>query len=266
MQTVISKDGTKIAYETMGHGPALIIVDGALNYRDFGTGRPLAELLKQYFIVYIYDRRGRGESTDTKPFAIEREVEDLDALIKAAGGEVFVFGQSSGAVLALEAANILGKKIKKLALYETPFVVDNTYPAMSDNYLPELKKMIAENRRGDAVKYFMKRVGVPAFFLWLFPLMPMWSKLKVIAHTLPYDIALVEPYQKGKALPKNAWNNVTMPTLVAVGGKSPAYMKNGLSQLAQVLPNAEHKVIEGQTHMLKPEAIVSILVKFFIGN
>lgn len=266
MNTVISKDGTKIAYETHGKGPSLIIVDGALNYRAFGTGRPLAKLLKEHFTVYVYDRRGRGDSTDTKPYAIEREVEDIEALIKEIDSDVFIFGQSSGAALAMEAANKLGKKIKKLAVYEAPFVVDATYPPMADDYLTILKRMVAEEKRGDAVKFFMKRVGVPSFFLMIFPLMPVWPKLTAVAHTLPYDITLVEPYQKGKSLSAKQWSAVTIPTLVGVGGKSPVWMKNGMTELANVLPNAEEKVVEGQTHMLKPEAIVPVLKKFFLDE
>ena len=262
MNTVISKDGTAIAFDRTGRGPALIVVDGALCYRASGPSAPLAAVLAPHFTVYTYDRRGRGDSTDTAPYTIEREVEDIAALIAEADGQAYVYGCSSGAVLALEAANRL-QGIRRLALYEAPFVVDDTLSAMPDNYLPQLKAMVAEDRRSDAVKFFMKRVGVPGFFLVLMPMMPVWGKLKSVAPTLVYDITLVHDFQKGKPLPKDQWGRVTMPTLVGVGGKSPAWMRNGMRNLAGVLPNAKHQVLEGQTHMVKAQAVAQAVVPFF---
>ena len=262
MNNVISKDGTSIAFDRSGHGPALILVDGALCYRGCGPSGPLAALLTQHFTVFTYDRRGRGESGDTAPYAIEREVEDIAALVQEAGGSAFVYGISSGAVLALEAANQI-PGIKKLVLYEAPFIVDDTHQPLPDSYLPELKELIASNRRSAAVKFFMKLVGVPGIFVAVMPLMPVWSKLKAIAHTLIYDITLVKDNQRGKPLPAGRWSSVTIPTLVADGGKSPAWMRNAMSALAGVLPNAKHRTLEGQTHMLKAEAIAPVLVEFF---
>jgi pimeloyl-ACP methyl ester carboxylesterase len=261
MATVRSKDGTSIAYEKSGHGPVVILVDGALCYRDSGPARPLAAMLEKDFTVYTYDRRGRGESGDTQPYAVEREIEDLEALINEAGGSAFVYGISSGAALALEAANC-NLPITKLALYEAPFIVDDRRSPLPADYVATMSALIASNRRGDAVKLFMKAVQVPAFFIMLMQVMPAWSKLKAIAHTLPYDTAIVESNQRGKALPAGRWTSVTMPTLVADGGKSPAWMRHGAQSLAQTL-NAEYRTLEGQTHMLKPEAIAPVLVEFF---
>jgi pimeloyl-ACP methyl ester carboxylesterase len=249
MKTVLSKDGTPIAFDRTGQGPPLILVDGALCYRASGPSGPLAALLAPHFSVFTYDRRGRGESGDSRSYAIEREVEDIEALIREAGGWAFVYGISSGAALALEAANRLSG-IQKLVCYEAPFIVDDTHSPLPEDYLPQLKGMIASDRRGDAVKYFMKRVGVPGIFVALMPLMPVWSKLKSVAHTLVYDITLVKDHERGQPLPPTQWDRAAMPTLVAAGGKSPAWMRNAMRALADTLPNANHRTLEGQTHML----------------
>lgn len=240
------------------------MVDGALCYRASGPSGPLAALLTQHFTVFTYDRRGRGESSDTAPYAVEREIEDLEALIHEAGGSAFVYGISSGAALALEAASRL-PGIQKLALYEAPFIVDDTHSPLPEDYLSRLKGLIASDRRSDAVKFFLKRVGVPGIFAALMPLMPVWSKLKAIAHTLVYDIAIVKDYEKGQPLPAARWVSVTIPTLVADGGKSPKWMRNAMRALADVLPNAKYRTVAGQTHMLKPQAIAPVLVEFFQG-
>ncbi len=262
MKKTISKDGTSIAYEQLGKGQPIILVDGALCSRSFGPMPKLAPLLAQHFTVFTYDRRGRGESGDTKPYAVEREVEDIQALVKEAGGSTHLFGISSGAALALEAAN-RGLAIKKLALYEAPFIVDDSRPPIPEGYLVQLNGLIASDRRADALKLFMKFVGVPAILIALMRFMPAWSKLKGVAHTLPYDITIVQDNQRGKPLPPKQWTSVTVPTLVMGGGKSPAWMRRGMQALAEVLPNAQHRTLEGQTHMLKPKTIAPVLKEFF---
>ena len=260
--TVISKDGTVIAYSQVGQGPTLILVDGALCYRDFGPGKALAEALAAHFTVVIYDRRGRGESGNTLPYAGEREVEDLAALIEVVGGPAFVAGQSSGAALAIEAANRLSG-IAKLALYEAPFVVDDTGKQVTPDFLARLKELVGENRRTQAVKLFMKHVGVPGFMLAIMPLMPMWSKLKAVAHTLPYDISLIVDYGRGKPLPETLGASITASTLVMDGGKSPTWMRHAMQALARTLPDAKYRTLAGQTHMVKAEALAPTLVEFF---
>jgi pimeloyl-ACP methyl ester carboxylesterase len=262
VKKTISKDGTAIAYDQFGKGPAIILVDGALCSRSFGPMPKLAPHLAQHFTVFTYDRRGRGESSDTKPYAVEREVEDLEALVKETGGSAFVYGISSGAALALEAAN-RGLAIKKLALYEAPFIVDDSRPPIPEGYLAQLNELIASDRRGDAVKLFMKLVGVPAIFVAMMRFMPAWSKLKSVAHTLPYDITIVQDNQRGKPLPPERWVSVTVPALVVDGGKSPGWMRHAMRALAEVLPNAQHRTLEGQTHMLEPKAIAPVLKEFF---
>lgn len=263
MKTAISRDGTRIAYDELGEGSPLILVGGALNTRSFGPNGPLAELLAERFTVINYDRRGRGDSGDTRPWALEREVEDIDALIEAAGGSASVFGISSGAALALEAAN-RGLAIEKLALYEAPFVIDNSRPPVPDDYLGRLERLVASERRGDAIRLFMKEgVGLPTIFVAMMRLMPAWSKLKAVAHTLPYDAAIVDDYQKGHPLPIDRWASATMPTLVAVGGKSPAWMRHAMRALSDTLPNASHRTLEGQTHIVKAGTLAPVLVEFF---
>jgi pimeloyl-ACP methyl ester carboxylesterase len=263
--TVLSSDGTAIAYDRSGKGPPIVLVDGALCYRASGPSTPLAALLAQHFTVFTYDRRGRGDSGDTAPYAVEREVEDIQALIEAAGGSAFVFGISSGAALALEAAN-RGLGVEKLVLYEAPFIVDDTRPPLPQDYVPKLNQFLAAGRRGDAVRLFMRQVGLPGVVIALMRFMPAWSKLKAIAHTLPYDAATLDGTQTGESLPAKRWAAATMPTLVVVGGKSPTWFHHGTQALADVIPNAEHRVLEGQTHMVKPKALAPLLVEFFTSG
>ena len=262
MNSVISRDGTRIAYDGLGGGPPVILVGGAFNTRTFGPNKGLAPLLAEHFTVVNYDRRGRGGSTDTAPYAVEREIEDLEALIEVSGGSAHVFGISSGAALALEAANS-GLAIEKLALYEAPFIVDDSRAPVPDDYLPRLEGMVAADRRSEAIRLFLRQgVGVPAVFVAMMRMMPAWSKLKAVAPTVIYDAILVSDYRRGESLPYDRWTSVTMPTLVAVGGKSPEWMRNAMRELADVL-DAEHRTLEGQTHIVKPEALAPVLVDFF---
>ena len=264
MNTVQSADGTTIAFTKAGQGPPLILVDGALCSRSFGPMPKLADQLAPNFTVYTYDRRGRGASGDTPPYAPDREVDDLEALAAVASesGTVFVHGTSSGSALALEAAKRI-PAIAKLAVYEPPFIVDDTRPPIPDDYLPRLRQLVAEDRRADAVKMFMRFVGTPAIFTAVMPLTPVWSKLKAAAPTLLYDIAIMHEHQQGKPLTAAEWAEVKVPTLVAVGGKSPAWMTNGTRALADALPDARYQTLPGQNHMVKPQAIAPVLTEFF---
>jgi pimeloyl-ACP methyl ester carboxylesterase len=253
MNTVISQDGTHIEYSRAGTGPAVILVDGAMCYRDSGPSGPLAGRLAPDFTVYTYDRRGRGGSGDTAPYALQREIEDLAALFEAAGGSAYLYGISSGGALALEATNA-GLPVEKLAIYETPYYVE---PA---DYLPRLNAALEAGDRARAVRLFMSIVGVPSFVIALMRFMPAWSTLKAVAHTLPYDHAVLDP---GKRIPADRWTTTRVPILVMDGGKSPAPMRNAQRALFEVLQNAEHRTIDGQTHLLKPQAIAPILRDYF---
>jgi pimeloyl-ACP methyl ester carboxylesterase len=260
-----SSDGTEIAYEVTGSGPALVLVDGALCHRAMGPARGLAKELAGAFTVYAYDRRGRGESgAGASPYAVEREVEDLAALIEATGGTTHVFGASSGAALALEAARS-GVPIKRLALYEAPFILDGTHPG-NDPHLPErLHQMVEEGRRGDAVKTFMRTVGVPAPMIALMRLMPAWKQLTAVAHTLPYDLSIVIDHEQGQPLPAGYYERVEPETLVMAGGKSPEYMRNSQAAIAEAVPRGRLETIPGQTHMIKAKVVGPALTRFLLG-
>jgi pimeloyl-ACP methyl ester carboxylesterase len=257
-----SKDGTRIAYERIGSGPPLILVDGALCYRASGPARSLAARLADRFTVFIYDRRGRGESGDTRPYALEREVEDLSALVETAGGAPYVYGISSGAALALEAAG-RGATISRLALYESPCIVDDTHAPLPTDFLRRLQAAVAANRRGEAVKMFLRLVDLPSIAILMMPLLPAWSKLKAVAHTLPYDITIVQDNQRGQPFRAGRWSGATMPTLAMDGGRSPTWIRNGMRALANALPNAAFRTLEGQTHMVKAAALAPVLAEFF---
>ncbi len=260
-EKVFSRDGTSIAFERVGDGPPLILVDGALCYRASGPMRRLAALLAPHFTVFTYDRRGRGESGNTAPYAIEREVEDIDALIKAAGGSAFLFGMSSGAALALEATR-RGLGGRRLGMYEAPFIVDAARSPITDEYLDHVDALVAANRRGDTVRQFMRAVGVPGIFIALMRFMPAWSKLTSVAHTVPYDLEIMRENQRGKPLPA-AWAGITTPTIAIDGGKSPAWMRNATRAVADLLPNAEYHTLDGQTHMVNAKVLAPVVAKFF---
>src|SRR5690348_11869078 len=234
MSTVVSRDGTTIGYQQVGNGPALILVDGALCSRAFGPMAKLAALLATQFTVFTYDRRGRGESGDTQPYSTEREIEDLTAVLEAAGGEAFLYGISSGGALALEAAKRT-PGIRGLVVYEAPFIVDDSRDPITAEYWPQVANALHAGDHGRAVKLFLKSVGVPAVVLALFPLFPVWSRLEAAASTLPYDGALVSQFQLGRALSPAQWKGVHSPTLVAAGGKSPAWLRTAMKSLAAVL-------------------------------
>ena len=263
-ETVRSKDDTPIAFSRTGSGPSLVFVDGALCYREFGPSKQIAAQLAPLYTVFTYDRRGRGESGNTLPYAIEREVEDLDAIIQAAGGSAFVLAISSGVALALEAAN-RGLAITKLALYEAPFIVDAERPPIDHDFLPRLRQFLAEERRGEAVKHFMRLVQVPAIGIFMMQLMPAWKKLKAVAPTLVHDITMVERYQRGQALPADRWSSLHQPMLVMDGGKSPAWMRNAQRALARAVPGSKSRTLEGQTHMVSAKVLAPAVVEFFQG-
>ncbi len=269
MNSVISKDGTSIVYDKMGKGPALILVGGAFSYRKFPEVAAMAELLSEHFTVYNYDRRGRGDSGDAKQYAVEREIEDLKAMIDEADGSACVWGLSSGAVLALQAA-ASGANITKLALHEPPFVVQESDRKPPNDFLRGVTALITDGRRADAVKYFMtKGMGAPSFIIPLMRMMPgVWSRLMDVAHTLPYDAALLDGYMDGKPLSDEQWKNVTMPVLVLEGTESPASLRHSAQELAGVLPNPQllSKKGLGHTKKLNSKLISSELSGFFLSH
>jgi pimeloyl-ACP methyl ester carboxylesterase len=262
MPTVTSADGTTIAYHTQGTGPALILVDGAMCYRDFGPARGLAQALADTHTVYLYDRRGRGQSGDTQPWSADREIDDLAALLTAAGGQAYLLGCSSGAVLAADAAT-RHPGFTQVVLYEPPFIVDDTHPPRPATFTAETEALIARNDRSGAIKKFMRLVGAPAIMVTVMSLTPPWRKLKTVAHTLPYDLHLLGDTGRGVPLDPDRWATMTAPALVLDGGKSPTYMRHAAEAFSQALPKAEYRTLPGQTHMVKPEPLSQAAKSFF---
>ena len=262
MRTVTSKDGTTIAFDQSGKGPALILVGGMFEQRamDSETAQLAAlPLLAQHFSVFHYDRRGRGDSTDTQPYAVEREIEDIEALINEAGGRAFVFGISSGAALAFEAALAVGGKVKKLALYEAPYNDDDARQAWKE-FRKQLKELLAAGRRGDAVALFMMLLGVPADQIDGMRQYPMWPMWEAVAPTIAYDAAALG---EDASVPIERAASVGVPALIVDGGASYPFMHIAATALANAMPNAQHRTLEGQTHEVAAEALAPVLVEFF---
>lgn len=256
MRKVISKDGTPIAFDQSGEGPPIILVVGAFNTSS--TGAPLAATLSEHFTVFNYDRRGRGASGDTAPYAIEREIEDLDALITEAGGSASVFGYSSGAILALMAAR--GLTITKLALYDPTFLVDAQSTRRFKDLAGQLAELIASDQRGEAVERFQTQaLGMPASVVAQLRQAPFWPALEDIAHTLVYESTLLGD------MPTLAERmaSILVPTLVISGSENQARMLQAAQALADALPNAEYRSLEGQTHDIVPAVLAPVLVEFF---
>ena len=268
MQTVRSVDGTTIAFDRSGQGPALILVGGAISTRV--AAMDVAAILAPDFTVFAYDRRGRGDSGDTLPYAAEREVEDIQVLIDESGGTAFVFGHSSGAALALEAARLLDTKITKLALYEPPFIVDDCRPAARPDWLEQTKALLAVGRPGDALELFQIQVGMPAEMVKQFRQSPMWPPLEAMAPTLVYDLTILAGTQAGSPLPLGKWAGVSVPTLVMDGTKmlgseeGHLWMQHAADEIARVLPHAQRRTLPGQDHGADVDVLAAALKEYFI--
>jgi len=256
--TVTSKDGTKIAYDKVGHGPVVILVLGALNSRK--SGAKLAKLLAPRFTVISYDRRGRGDSTDTVPYSSQHEVEDVAALIDEAGGPVYLYGHSSGAAIALGAASRLRSRVRKLAIYEAPYALGVDARKAAKEYDRLLKKLLASERNGDAVALFIRAVGVSDKQIQALRRMPMWRGLEAMAPTLAYES---EVLGEGHSLPTALLAGVTTPTLVMNGGAGAASMRDVAKAISEAIPNAQLRTLAGQTHGVRPKVLAPVLEEFF---
>jgi pimeloyl-ACP methyl ester carboxylesterase len=256
--TAISKDGTAIAYEKTGMGPSIILVNGALAHRKLDGEGDLAAMLAKNFTVIFYDRRGRGESTDTKPYAVEREIEDIDALVDEAGGSVYLYGSSGGAALSLLAAEKLGpEKVKKLALFELPYGSDTKQEfAKEKNKVNELVK---DGKPGDAVTFFFERRGMPPGKMEAMKKSPEWNDLVRIGHTLVYDFEILGD----GTVPVDVAKNITIPTLVMYGEKSFDFVSATADTVVKIIPGAVRKPLKDQTHDAAPEAVAAVLLEFF---
>jgi pimeloyl-ACP methyl ester carboxylesterase len=255
METVISKDGTTIAFDRIGEGPAVVLVSGGSVDRT--SLAPLAQELASDLTVLNYDRRGRGPSGDTPPYAIDREIEDIEAVVEAAGGEAAIFGSSSGAVLAMFAAEA-GLGIGKLAMWEPPYIPEG-FPKPPEDQVEQYETMVAEGRRGDAVEFFMARVvGMPAEFVAGARTQPWWGATEALAHTLAYDARIMGDYQ----IPVDRAANVKVPTLVLAGGADMPFMRETAQALADSLPDGQVRFLDGQGHNVDMTVLAPVLKEF----
>ena len=263
MDTVRSKDGTTIAYDRRGSGPPVVIVGGALSER--GAAANLSDALAGRMTAIAFDRRGRGDSGDTPPYAVEREIEDIAALIDAVGGSSFVLGHSSGGVLSLRAAEA-GLPIRRLAVYEPPFIVDDSRPPLPDDYASHIDELIAAGRGAEAVEYFMATgPRVPAQVIEGAKQSPAWAGMTSIAPTLSYDNRIMGDTMAGDPSPLRRWSTLATPVLVMAGGDSPASMQNAAAALAAVLPDVTTRTLAGQTHGAAAEVLAPVVLDFFLG-
>ena len=258
METTKSSDGTQIAFDRLGAGPPVVLVCGGSVDRTSNT--PVAQLLAADFTVLNYDRRGRGDSGDTLPYAIEREVEDIEAVIDAAGGSAHLWGSSSGAVLAM-IATASGASVTKLALWEPPFILDENARPPADQ-VEQYERMIAEGRRGDAAEYFMSKVvGMPPEFVADARNQPWWAAQEALAHTLAYDARIMGDY----SIPTDRAASVKAPTLVLAGGADLPWMRETAQALADALPDGRTRFLDGQGHDVDPTVLAPALTEFFTG-
>jgi pimeloyl-ACP methyl ester carboxylesterase len=268
MTTVDSKDGTRIAYDKQGDGPLAILVDGALANR---AGSPMIGLVPLLagagFSAVHYDRRGRNESGDSEKYDPEREIEDIEALLDAEGGSAYLFGSSSGAVLAAMAASTLGEaKVGKLALHEPSFILDDSHPPVPADYLANLRAMLEEGRRGDMVALFMTdAVGMPAEMVEGMKEAPFWPGLELVAHTLIYDGTFMVANQSGRPLTndmRNMFEAITVPTVIIDGSATYPFLHSTADILLDVVPDATRETVEGQRHDFTADAVAPTLIEF----
>jgi pimeloyl-ACP methyl ester carboxylesterase len=258
MPNVTSADGTELAYDTAGDGPLVILVDGALCFRDSGPMRSIAEQLGTDLTVLQYDRRGRGGSADTLPFAVEREVEDLEALIDAIDAPASLFGMSSGGALVLAAAAALGSKVSRIALYEPPYMPEQAR-AGATAYTAELTASLGSGDRDAAVAAFLRRVGTPDATIEGMRRSPAWPHLEALAPTLAYDDQLMGD----SAVPTERIALIGVPVLTLAGGATPPFLQYGAATVADFSTRGEFRVIDNESHDVSPVALAAQLVPFF---
>ncbi|MGW7258263.1 alpha/beta fold hydrolase [Streptomyces sp. NPDC054834] len=252
----LSGDGTRIAYETTGRGPAVILVSGAMSTGH--TMAPLAQRLADRFQAVVYDRRGRGGSGDTAPYAVEREVEDIAALIEAVGGEAAVYGMSSGGALALRAAES-GLPVRRVAVYEAPFAVDEAGVKERAEYTRNLGEALAQGRRGDAVELFLRLTGLAEAVIQGARQSPMWADMEAIAPTLAYDDAVMGD----STIPRDRLASLAVPLLAVAGGASPDWLREATRTVAEAAPEGTYRVLDDQTHVVDPDVLAPVLAEFF---
>ncbi|MYL70586.1 alpha/beta fold hydrolase [Halobacillus litoralis] len=257
MKTTQSKDGTTLAYDVYGNGPALIYITGASCHRSFKPIVQDAKIFASEFTVYNYDRRGRGDSGNTLPYTVEREIEDLEAIIDAAGGKAHLYGHSSGAVIALEAALRLGNKVQKVTLYDAPYVCDEKEKAEYKQLSQKIHELLENEKNSEAMLTFLKEIGMPKVFVLLLPLFPGWKTTKALAPTLAYDIMLTQDMP-----PLVRATQISIPMQIIVGEKSPVSINKVGRQLTKAIPNARFIRLAKQDHLVSGKKLLPILSTF----
>jgi pimeloyl-ACP methyl ester carboxylesterase len=260
-RTTTSRDGTIIAFTKRGSGPPLIIVDGAFCYRENGPATELATQLAQHFTVFTFDRRGRGESGDTAPYTVMREIDDLQAVASEAEEVPYVLGISSGGALILQAV-ASGVGVKEIALYEPPYLADGNRPRSFEDAKGRLQSLIAAGDRGGAVSFFMTDVyGAPRAFVFAMPfLMPnAWQRNKLVVHTVPYDLTILDD----RSVLNERSSSISVPTLVIGGEKSPKVLRDAVTAVANALPNGQSRFLAGQDHNISSRALAPVLFEYF---
>ena len=261
MHSFTSKDGTRIAYDVQGSGPALILIDGAFCGRNMGPMPKLAPLLAPHFTVYNYDRRGRGDSTDTLPYHVDREYEDLAGLIEIAGGSAQLYGTSSGGALAMFAA-ARGLPVDRLAIFEAPFTDVPGGKPMPEGYQAHLDQLVAADRRAEVIKYFLTRmIGMPALMMPLMRLNPGWKAMLHNAPSLPHDAAIMQGY----GFPFEAARSVRVPTIVISGDKTFKQLREPVRLMRETIPGARYATLAGQSHDAAATSVAPVLIDFFTG-
>ncbi len=263
MNTVQSRDGTRIAFVRSGSGPSLILITGALS--DHTAATAFSPHLESHFTVYAYDRRGRGESGNTQPYAVEREVEDIAALVGDSGGPVFLFGHSSGAILALEAAQC-GLPVQRLVLYEPPFTIDGQRPWLASDLAGRLQALLTAHDREAAVRLFLREGGgLPDEMLNQMQATPQWAAWLALAHTTPYDAEI-----GGQALPpEHRLSTLQTPTLMLQGEVSAAWLRASTQALAKALPHGQLAILPGQDHFAlyeAPKLLADACIRFLLAS
>lgn len=268
--TVVSADGTRLTTQAVGTGPLLVLIDPAMATRR--DSAKLTTALAPHFTIVGYDRRGRGDSGDADPSGtdVANEVADVAAVIAAHGGRAILFGSSSGAVLALEAAARLGDAVTGLVLYEPPFIVDDSRAPVPHDLPGRIAADVAAGRTGAAsASFFTEAVGVPPAFVAMMRLTPMWRRAKRIVPTVRYDFAALEGLQDGRPLPADRWKGLAAPGVVVVGSRSEPFFHAGARSLADVAPSIEFEVLDGGHHgtpMMSPAPLVERMIARFANR
>ncbi|MFF9861025.1 alpha/beta fold hydrolase [Streptomyces tendae] len=257
-KTTVSRDGTRIAYERSGRGPAVVLVSGAMS--TGATMAPLAAELSGGFDVTVYDRRGRGASGDTAPYTVEREIEDLAALIEALGGQASLYGMSSGGALVLRAA-ASGLPVRRVAVYEVPYAVDDAAARAAAEYTGRLAEVLGQGRRGDAVELFLRHTGLGEEMIRGARQSPMWAGMESVAPSLAYDDAVLGDGR----VPRSEIAAISVPLLVLAGGASDAWWHEAARAIADAAPEGTYGTVDRQTHMVEPGVLAPVLAEFLAG-